>query len=280
MADTSDVEAAIVSLLSPVFYPNGTGAPSVLGAAVNIERGWPTEADIRSATSAGMTLVRVHALTGLSRDVTRFERDYIDQPQSAPTLTATLSGFQVTFGGTPAAGQFVGVISNGTGYAYAVQASDTLTSIAAALAASISGASSSGAVLTLPSGGPVPVARVDQSGNSVVEAGRIQQVFNVVTWAPTPALRDTAMSYQLGALSYNYRMTLGDTASSIATLMDVQASGPDDIPSRANEWRRDIRLTIDFPVSYVLVAPPVTITELEVQIEANGTVVDTVTEYA
>ena len=274
MADTSDVENAIVNLLAASFYPNGTGNPSVVGNTVNVMRGWPTEADISQAQKNSIVLVRVFAVGGFSRDATRYNRLWLDAPATASTLIATLVGYTITFSGTPAVGQFVGITSNNIGYSYAVALGDTLSSIAASFAAAIPGATSVGAVLTLPILGAKPTVDVQVLGDSSIEAARVNQIFNVASWSPTPAIRDSVMSLELAALSYNYRFTLSDSVSSIATLMDIDATGPEDVPSRAQVWRRDLRLTIDFPVPYVLSFSPLTVGIVEIT-PTNATAVTT-----
>jgi hypothetical protein len=257
MADESQVEAAIVTMLSAILYPSGTSQPSLLNTGINIERGWPTEADVRAAVKTNLVLIRVHAVGGFSKDETRFPRSWLDQPVSANTLTATLNGFAVTFGGTPAVGQFIGVTSAEVGYAYAVASSDTLVSIASNLAAEIPGANASGAILTLPTAATLPVVTLTEAGNSMLEPARAVQIFAVATWSPTPALRDSVMQLIFPQAVSTYRLVLAD--ASIATLMDIQTTGPDDIPGRAGEWRRDLRLTYDYPVAIVQYFPPVTI---------------------
>lgn len=258
MADTSDVETAIVNLIG-----------TVSGLNANIERGWPTEAEIAAAVGSGISLIRVHAIEGLSRDVTRFNRDWHDAPDAAITLTGTLVGFTLTFSGTPAAGQFVGVVSQSIGYTYVVQASDTLDNIAAALAAKIPSASASGAELNLPPEGAAPEFSIEISGESSVEVGRAQQLFCIATWSSSVAVRDSVLAAILANVGYAFRLTLAD--GSIATLMDLQTTGPEDVTSRAKVWRRDIRVTYDFPITFTQTVPPVTVAELAVTPDDGAT---------
>lgn len=269
MADESQVEQAIVDLASATVYPNGTGSSSALGVGVALGRGWPTESYIQSAVSANKVLVAVHGVKGLSRDVTRFQRNWLELGVEVVTLTATIAGQSITFSGTPAVGQYVGVVSGGLGYTYVVQASDTLDTIAAALAAAIPSASASGAVLTLPAGMTLPEVSVGLSGSTSVEAGRQQQNFMVVVWAPTPQLRDSAMQLLIPALTYTYRLSLTD--GSIATLMDFQETGPIDTTLKAGEWRRDLRLDFDYPVTYTQIVPPVAVGALQTTVAGNVT---------
>ena len=89
MADTGDVETALVALLDAALYPSGDSNPSVIGSSVNIARGWPTEADLRAAVSNGSSLLRVYGIPNLSKDDTRYQRVWRAAPSAASTLTAS-----------------------------------------------------------------------------------------------------------------------------------------------------------------------------------------------
>ncbi len=272
MASGGDVEQALVDAIGAIFYPDGAAEPSVIGAPVIVRRGWPTEDNVRDAVAAGSILIRVHAVSGFARNVTRYLRLWQEVPQSASTLTAALAGNVLTFGGIPALGQFVGVQVFGSAYSYAVSATDTLASIASAIAALIPGASASSATVTLPAGEPAPTETIADSGNASVEVLREAQEFAVPVWAPTPALRDAVFGVMTGALAYAIRWPLpnGETA----TMRSMSSTGPDDIPSRAKEWRRDLRLSIDYPITYREVLPPAVVIETMTSvIDGNFTLV-------
>jgi hypothetical protein len=256
MADETDLEAAIVGLIVAAVYPNGTTQPSVVGQTISVERGWPTEADIRNATAAGTQLIRVYAVAGMSRDAERYQRLWQSARPATPSLTATLEENIVTLSGTVTAGLIASVQSRGLAYNHLCAAGDTLTSIAAAFAGVIPGASSAGAVLTLPTTGPLPFARVLAGATATMEVGRQQQVFAISSWATTPVLRDQIFQSLGPTLALNYRITLPD--GSIATRIgrSFQTGGPNDVPSRANVWQRDLRLTWDFPLIVSMDAPP------------------------
>lgn len=252
MADQSDIEQALVERVSAICYPNGTGVASILNTLVNVSRGWPTEAGVNAAVKAGSVLIAVHAEKGYSRDVTRYTRDWHTTAQTAPTVVATLAGNAITLSGTVTPGNTVGVLCQGAAYTYVAQSGDTLASIAAGLAAEISGASAAGAVLTLPAGGALPAVTVVSGGTAAIEVGRSQQVFAVSAWCPTPALRDGLFAALSPALRYDYRLALPDGTT--ATLLGVSGDGPDDVPSRMQMFRRDLRLTYDYPLIYTSAA--------------------------
>ncbi len=248
MPGESAVEQAIVNQVAAICYPNGTAAASITGTLINVARGWPTEAAVSAAVQAGSIIIAVHALSGFAKDTTRYTRNDFALFQAAPTLTATLAGNQITFGGTVTAGNTVGVLSQGVAYTYVAAQTDTPSTIASGLASSIPGATASGAVLTLPAGGALPAVVVVNGGTSGVEVGRMQQGFAISAWCPSPALRDTLFAALAPGFLLSYRLTLDD--GSVATLMQAPISGPDDVPSRQLMFRRDLRVFYDYPILY------------------------------
>ncbi len=254
MADQADVETALVAFISTTLYPSGTSSPSVVNALCSVSRGWPTEAGVADAVSQNGVLIAVHQRAGYSRDATRYQRISQDT-QTAPTLTATMAGFVVTFGGTVTAGNTVGVLSAGIAYIHVAAGTETLSSIASALAAVIPGAAAAGAVLTLPSPNALPAVVVVNGGTSSVEVGRQQSGFSIEVWASSPAQRDAVMNYLRPALEYSFRMTLAD--GTIATLMSFQETGPDDLPSREKMFHRSLMAVFDYPIVYTSTAQAV-----------------------
>ncbi|HQT89144.1 MAG TPA: hypothetical protein PK677_11405 [Acidiphilium sp.] len=271
MADQSAVEQAIVNQVSAVCYPKGIMQPSIIGNLIQVTRGWPTESGVAKAVKEQNVLIAVHALKGYSKDTTRYALDWHVSTQLPPTLTADLVEYEITFGGSVTAGNTVGVLSFGVAYTHVATASDTLSTIASALAAQIPLATASGAVLTLPTALPLttqsgesitvggaliivplrpalPAVCVVNGGTASVEVGRMQQGFAVSIWAPSPGTRDALMMLLWPAMKYTYRLTLPD--GTVATLMQGPGSGPDDVPSREQMFRRDLHLFYDYPIIY------------------------------
>lgn len=259
MADASDIETALVSLIVGALYPIGIGSPSVVGQTCSVERGWPTEADIRNATAAETQLIRVHALEGMGSDSERYFRMAETTAGHAPTLTVSLAEPVITFAGSVTSGLIVAVLALGNAYSYTTLSGDTLGSVAIAVAALIPSAVASGARVTLPNHGPLPQASVRSAGTSTLEVGRERQVFNISVWATTPALRDTIIKAINPAFAETYRLTLPDGSIATRVLKSIQFSGPNDMPSRAQVWRRDVRLTWDYPIIQSQSAAPAAI---------------------
>ncbi len=168
MADISDVENVLVSTLTQAIYPNGTGEPSIINSPCRIPyRGWPAPSALDQDLAAGMVNVTVFPQDN-EQNVTRYQPRWYPLPVSSPALTLSVSGNTITVGGAVSSPLNAAAIVNGVAHVYAVQPGDTLTSIAAALAALINQnipATSSGPVITIDDSVPaVPGVYLQESG--------------------------------------------------------------------------------------------------------------------
>ncbi len=265
MADLSDVETALVTLISAAVYPTGTGNPSAVGAPCRIYRGWPEATALNADLAAGTMNVTVFADPGLTRNTSR----YWPVPQQistvAPTVTVTVSGAVVTIGGTVTAGNVVGIAYGGsaqmTGVAYAALSSDTPATIAAAIAGLTPGAAATGAVVTMPS--PLNVTgAVMVPQQASIEVRRQDQGFRISCWCNTPATRDTT-----AALIDNAIAGLRDANGNLTRFMPILpgASGwirylrgyVNDVPTKDTLWRRDLSYMVEYPTTNISVDPAV-----------------------
>ncbi len=163
MADTSDVQAALVLLVGSMLYPAGLAGAggydqaggydlgslaygdlanlvtsSTAGLPVRIYRGWPVAEQLDIDLDNGIAHVTIFEQSGMSR----LPGGNLDPDISIPvvsTLSASVTGNVVTFSGSCAAGQLAGVEFGGASWYYPVQASDTPLVVAEALAAVIGG---------------------------------------------------------------------------------------------------------------------------------------------
>lgn len=256
MADSSDVENALVALIVAALYPNGTGAPSAIAGTptISVERGWPTEADLRTATASGLQLIRVHAVPGMSRNADRYERAWIAPPPATPTVTATFAANVLTIGGTVTAGEIISIISLGQSYSYTTLANDTLNTIATALAGLVTGTSATGATVTFPTTGTIPSASVGVPTVATMEIGRQRQVFSASVWATTVALRDDLFIALMPAVAQNLRILLPD--GTYAAYKGIQTGGPNDLPARAGAWARDLRVNFEYAIQLSMTGQP------------------------
>lgn len=182
MADTSDVQAALVLLVGGVLYPAGlagaggydqTGGydlgslaygdlsnlvtSSAADVPVRVYRGWPVAEQLDIDLDNGIAHMTVFEQSGMAR----LSGGNLDPDISIPAacaLSASVTGNVVTFSGACAAGQLAGVEFGGSSWYYPVQATDTPVVVAEALAAVIGGGAwllESGAAITDGTANPI-----------------------------------------------------------------------------------------------------------------------------
>ena len=133
MADQSDVEVALVNVVSTALYPNGTSEASIPGPDCRIFRGWPNSAALDADLAAGKINVTIFPGGGTCHTTTRYAERWAGAAAQS-TLTVAVDGTSVTFGGTANFGHVAGILVDGTSYAYRTQSGDTPQSVAANLA--------------------------------------------------------------------------------------------------------------------------------------------------
>ena len=251
MADYSDVQTALVSLIEAVIYPNGTGLASATGLATITYAGWPNAQQLNNDMSAlnANTGGRVHITvfaTNIERDTTRYWPQTPITQLPTNTMTLAVSGISVTVGGTAKTLQNLLVIIGGQAYSYQTNGTDTLATSATALAALIPGATSAGAVITLPAASKIGAARVGGLGTMLQIYGSMERVFQVTIWANNPANRTATATAIDQALRQQSRFTLADGTTAY---MKYRNSPQDDIAQRDNLYRRDINYAVEFDLS-------------------------------
>ena len=270
MADESDVEVALVAAAAAAVYPNGAAAPPPGGTACRIIRGEPNPEALNVDLAAGVVNVTVSLMEKMSRNTTRYSTAW--QPaavQAVPGLAVSMSGNVASFSGTGGAGSIVGVQVMGQGYTYATLAGDTPGSVAAALAQQVPGATASGAALTLPARGGTPLAVVHGYAAAVSELRRQEQGFTVAVLAPTPDARTAIASAIDQALSNTEFLALADGS---AGRLRYHSTRVDDVPSRANLWRRDLLYTVEYGTTALMSVPEMVFGTLSVNAAPVGSV--------
>ncbi len=236
MADISEVQDAFAAICGAALYPNGTNAPSVLGADAVIYPGWPQPAQLDQDMAAGVVHVSIWA-RGDGTNTTRYPEAWQETAPAVPTLTLAVADNTVTIGGTVTAPQVVAV----NGQACAVKASDTLASIAAALAALVPSASSAGAVLTVPTG--IRQAAVAANATISREVRRQTDSIQLSIWAPTPALRSATAKALDAALADVRFLEMPDNSS--ARIVYTRSLSTD-LRENAHIYRRDLFYQAEF----------------------------------
>lgn len=256
MADLSDVETILASLVTNAVYPQGTNAPSVPGCLVKIYRGWPNQTTLNADLALGAINVTVYPDPSQHQITTR----YLDPPSAEapvlPTLTATTNAQSVTFGGNADLGQLAGVLVDGSAFVHRTAAGDTPELVAAILATYIRTrriAQVSGATIIIPGAGSL-IVRIVADQLSIAETRRQIQGFRLSCWCPTPALRDETAMLIDHALSAQNFLTLPDTSQ--ARLRETSTRVFDQ-SQNANLYRRDLLVAVEYPTTITTTLPAV-----------------------
>lgn len=203
MADIVSVSHALVAQMAAIIYPDGKGKSSITGRPTKIFRGWITQADYEGADCTlrrGVDFVTVIDLQGGWRRIDEpLGRPWKQGETIPPTVNLAVKGtiatVTVQVDATPAGIVGLRIRSNSVAIedravvAYAVQATDTASTIAAALAAQIPNATASGATVSVPDATTIEAAVTGYS-NAVRIARRQQQLFQVTIWSASPDARD------------------------------------------------------------------------------------------
>ena len=320
MADSSDVQIALAELIAATLYPVGTvgvggygvaaaggwsvaaayGNPTALqlsaaGIKVRIYRGWPVAQQLDPDLAAGIAHVTVFQQNGMGR----LAGGSLDPAQTftgpPPTITATASGNVVMLGGTPTAGNLIGMKIDGVPVVYEVQASDTLLSIASSIADLISSPDlvddsgnlllnddggpfetgdvasiapvSGGVAITLSTSAPV-VVRVGSPGYTLRRPRQQTEQHTITCWAPTPAARDAICKYLDAGLSDIHWLRLADQQARLVWAGTVT----NDVTSKAALWRRDLSYRITYWTTQLRLDPTMLfgVTDLTVGLQPTG----------
>lgn len=292
MADMSDVADALVTAVAAVVYPNGTSAASITGAPVRIFQGWPSPQQLDTDLPAGTVNVSVWPTPRESIVPGALSLDF--QQSSAavtPSLTARVSGQTIILGGampSPFAPTNMVALINGKQYAYAVVSTDTIASIATALAGLIAvdwpGTSASAGVISLPQGrvgidfivgasalgqgaANITAARSGTTGQAIRETRRQERTFQITVWANAPSLRDPLASAIDSALSSIFRLTLPD--GSYGQVRYRGATQQDALQKQAI-YRRDLMYAVEYGATQTITATQITAEQLNLTGQIDG----------
>ncbi len=195
MADSFDVMTALAALATTFVYPAGTSAPSVTGSDIICYPGWPTQSVLDNDLLATKSHVSVYCLPG-GQNTTRYPTNNQRISAAPATLAWAVSGITATLSGTVSTPQNVAIIVDNVPYVYGVQTTDTLDSIAAALAALIAvnrACTTAGSVISIPASSTI-VARVGTVSTVAAEWSRQKEVYQITVWCSTPANRKAILS--------------------------------------------------------------------------------------
>jgi hypothetical protein len=273
MADISDALTLLTNTIAGIVYPNGTASPSITGAGIRIYPGWPIGQQLDIDLAAGVCHVSVFP-SQQERNTTRYLGKFEQTSVNTPTLTLTVVGQMVTVGGVipPASNVHnLGVFVNGIPYVYQALPTDTLASIAAALAAlivvAVPGTSTNGPTITVPKSATLGAARVGVFGSSSKPVRNQDRVVQITIWADTPANRDTiakAVDPVLAAM--NFLVFPDDTAGRFI----YRGSPFSDQFEKSGLYRRDLMYSVDFSTLAVVTSPQIVAVETNTSAALNG----------
>jgi hypothetical protein len=253
MADLSDVENAIVSAVAEALYPQGLALGSVVGATCRVYRGWPSTAMLNSDLAAGVVNVTVFPTT-TSDEVPDPYFDRLYTTVASTSLVTTIVGRSVTFSGVVAPNQIVGLLVDGSPYAYSISGGDTTESIAANLTILISAdrvVILSGSTLTLPESGTL-TARVVTNATVSESLRRQRREIQVSCWCPSPALRDSVPKTVDLALTISPFIALSDETKAHIHYVSTHVY---DQPQNSLLFRRDLCYKCEYTVISTTEAP-------------------------
>jgi len=261
MADISDVDQAVVNLITSLVYPNGPAAPSMiandsgLAMPVRIFRGWPMPTSLDLDLAEGVMNISVFSAGGkIDKNITKFPPEYQTISVETPTVSASVNAQnQIVITGAGAAGiyQYVTVIiGTRVVVSYSVQSTDTAATIAQTLAAMITAAygpaTATGGVITVTYGSPYMVANVGVTGNQAAEWMRVQTTTQITIWSPTPIARDNAAKALIPTFSKTTFLTMPDD---FQARFKYEYGFQNDGAEKVNLYRRDMVYGIEYAVT-------------------------------
>lgn len=273
MADVYGIQNTLVSIIAGIMYPNGTSNPSVTGFSAYIYAGWPQPERLERDLKAGSCHISVYPLSTEKKLTESLGRPWRTISKGVSGITATVSGQQITLTGTVTTPTNINLFSDKQHHTYAVQAADTLSVIATALATQIAGASSSGAVITLPD-----TAEFDIRIGSADVVGRIlrrqEKDFQITVWAGSPDVRAATATAVDNGLSSFTSLNMPDGTP---TLLKYKRSVPSDNAQSYLVYRHDMIFCADFSslqteAATQIVAPTMNVSDM------SGNLIKTIPE--
>lgn len=244
MADLSDVENVLVSLITQIVYPNGTAADSAVGQPCRVFRGWPIPANLDADLKADVVNISVFPLD-MEQNLTRYSPDWHELPDPPVRLTMSVTGQTVTIGGVTSCPLNAAILVEGKAYVHPLQATDTPTSIATALAALISvdtPATSAGGVVTVP-GAKKLEARLGRVGTVIQEIKRQKKGFRITLWCNSPQVRDAvARVIDPGLASLTF-VSLPDGTTG---RLRYERTHAEDGAQKSRLYRRDLVYSVEY----------------------------------
>lgn len=281
MADLEDVTATLVGILSGILYPNGLGAAPASGYASRVLPGWPNPAQLEVDLKESRTIVSVYPRSE-ERNTMRYALQWQEATLNSPTIALSIAGRTVTVSGSipnaaAANPHIVMVMANYKPYVYAVQPTDTVASVASALAAIVAvgvpGTLSAGPVITFPANTLITAARVGVTGTSGMEVRRQERLFQIGIWANSPMARTAVAKVIDPALAVMPFINLPDL---FAGRLRYKNSHVSDAAQKQLLYRRDLFYTVEYPTTQFQTDTTITQEQLNIASLPSGTPIETI----
>lgn len=251
MASLQDVLDTIYNLVIGSIYPNGTSSPSVTGVDTTIVQGFPVRNVLDTMVNSNKILVSVFP-TNLERVVTKFLRDYSQNTQNSATIITTVNEAtrSITISGSVSTPQVLMVLQNGIGYAYSIQPTDTLNSIAQNAALLIPNAFAVGDKIFCPMAYNLN-ARISVLGDSSRELSRQERVFLISAWCPSPTLRAQIIPFIDEMIKLNTYLILPDNYYALMWQHDSPMEFFDNL-ELSRVYRADLRCRVQYATTQTI----------------------------
>lgn len=279
MASISQVIAALQTAVSNALIAGGiTNQGTVIG-------GWPNMPALTKQMEQvpPQYCVSVYPLDS-EKLTTRFFPHWQYLTGLNVTLTASVSGNAITFGGTAASGFVVNVVVNaglqGQAVVYQTTSTDTLASIATSVASRLSALSgisavASGDTVTVTGASSI-TCNVGGSATIAQEVRRTERQFQISTWCPDGPTRSAIVNAIDTYCATLYFLTLGD--GTFGRLKYVRGPWNDEMQRDTLYFAHQI-FSVEFATMQTETATQVGITQSSMQATlANGQSVPVVTD--
>lgn len=239
MADLSDVEETLATIIAQIVYPQGTASPSISGNTVTISPGWPVRQKLDDILLAGNAMISIFP-TNQEKVGPIFFRNFNSYETPIPTLSAVVNENTVTISGTVSLPQAVLIIVNGAAYGHPVQQGDTLNSIAAALADILPSATANNNVITVNDFYSLET-KISAPATAYTDLGRQKRTFMLSCWCHTPAIRKILGSALDVYFKQVYRILMADNY--FANVFYMHTNEIDGL-EKQSIFRRDVNIAV------------------------------------
>ena len=250
MADISDVEQAVVDLVTLILYPGGSGQSSIIGCICRIYRGWPNAATLNSDLSTETVNVTVISDNEQGRTTTRYLPEW-SMTSSLPGTIVTASGQTITISGSPSVGDVVGLLVDGLAFVYRVGLGDSADLVASKLIQANLPVNQQGASITFLSASSL-IVRVVCDSLASFESRRQEKDLRIICWCPTPPVRDAVAAAIDSGMARSGFLSLPSSAQARVIYRNTASY---DQAQNALLYRRDLVYTIEYPTVTIIRQP-------------------------